>query len=85
MAEKKAIRTQLTGSIVSISGKNTIKVKVESKYPHPIYEKIRTHHKSFLADVDLEKNELNVGDVVTIEATRPISKRKTWKFVAKVK
>lgn len=83
--KEQVIKKRLTGEVVSISGTNTIKVRVESRYAHPIYEKILKKNKSFMADIDLAKEKIEVGDVVTIESVKPISKRKTWKFIEKVK
>ena len=70
---------KLTGSVVSSSSEKTITVKVERKVKHPLYGKyIRRSKKYHVHD---EKNAGQVGDVVTIAETVPISKLKTWKLV----
>ena len=70
---------KLTGSIVSSSSEKTITVKVERKVKHPLYGKYMRRSKKY--HVHDEKNEGQVGDIVTIAETVPISKLKTWKLV----
>ena len=70
---------KLTGSVVSSSSEKTITVKVERKVKHPLYGKYMRRSKKY--HVHDEKNEGQVGDVVTIAETVPISKLKTWKLV----
>jgi hypothetical protein len=43
---------------------------------HPIYKKFVTHSKKYAAHD--ENNSYRSGDVVRIEESRPISKRKCW-------
>ena len=70
---------KLTGSVVNSSSEKTITVKVERKVKHPLYGKyIRRSKKYHVHD---EKNAGQVGDVVTIAETVPISKLKTWKLL----
>ena len=57
----------------------TIVVKVENRYPHPIYSKTLTKTKKYLAHDELE--ECNIGDQVLIEECRPLSKKKRSKLV----
>lgn len=79
--QQKKVRT-LTGKVVKISSANTIKVRVERKQPHPLYHKIVASHKNFLVDCSAEQLEqVQVGQVVEIGETTPISKRKSWKLV----
>lgn len=70
---------KLTGSVVSSSSEKTITVKVERKVKHPLYGKYMRRSKKY--HVHDEKNEGQVGDIVTIAETVPISKLKTWKLV----
>jgi small subunit ribosomal protein S17 len=78
---KVSLRKKLTGVVTKFSGANTVKVDVERKYPHSKYGKIVKTNKSYLVHVEGEIAEgLNKGDVVLIEETRPISKRKCWKL-----
>jgi small subunit ribosomal protein S17 len=56
----------------------SISVSIERLVRHPVYEKyIRRSTKLLAHD---ENNECNEGDVVIIESTRPISKRKSWRL-----
>lgn len=66
----------LRGKVVSDKADKTITVIVERKKKHKLYHKIINFTKKFLAHD--ESNEAKEGDVVLIEESRPISKRKTW-------
>jgi len=57
----------------------TITVAVERKVKHPIYGKFLKKTTKFHAHD--EKNECNVGDVVKIMESRPLSKTKRWRLV----
>lgn len=57
----------------------TISVKVERKLMHPIYGKFVKKSKKFLAHD--ETNMCQIGDVVRIMETRPLSKLKRWRLV----
>ena len=73
----KAPRT-LTGRVVSDKMNKSITVLVERKVEHPLYKKyIRRSSKIHAHD---ESNECHVGDVVSIEQCRPISKCKAWRL-----
>ncbi|WP_210395856.1 30S ribosomal protein S17 [Motiliproteus sediminis] len=74
MAETKT-RTA-TGRVVSDKMEKTITVLVERKEKHPIYGKyIKRSTKLHAHD---ENNECGIGDLVTVQETRPYSKSKTW-------
>lgn len=69
----------VTGKVVSDKMEKTITVLVERKEKHPIYGKyIKRSTKLRAHD---EKNECQVGDLVTIAESRPLSKTKTWSLV----
>jgi small subunit ribosomal protein S17 len=57
----------------------TISVQVERRLRHPIYGKFIKKSKKFMAHD--ESNACNVGDLVRISETRPLSKRKRWRLV----
>lgn len=64
------------GTVVSKSGKNTIVVEVQTYKQHSKYKKrFRVTSKFHAHD---EKEETNLGDIVTIYETRPLSKMKRW-------
>ncbi len=72
-------RRVLQGRIVSDKMDKTVTVLVERRYMHPIYKKyVRRTDKYAAHD---ENNAFRIGDVVSIEECRPISKRKTWTVV----
>ncbi|MEQ6291013.1 30S ribosomal protein S17 [Vogesella sp. GCM10023246] len=81
MSETKVVRT-LTGKVVSDKMDKTVTVLVERKVKHPIYGKVIRRSKKFHAHD--ENNEYNVGDVVVISETRPVSKTKAWAVTALV-
>ncbi|MCL4115575.1 UNVERIFIED_CONTAM: hypothetical protein GTU68_006560 [Idotea baltica] len=56
----------------------SITVSVERRLPHPIYGKFVKRSKKFMAHD--EKNECQIGDVVRITETRPMSKTKRWRL-----
>lgn len=68
------------GDVVRISGNKTIAVEVSVKVMHPKYRKQYT--QSMVYPVHDEKNIAVVGDKVSIEECRPISKRKRWRLVS---
>ena len=83
---KEEIKTkprEVIGNLVRISDK-TLKINVESKFRHPMYDKIIKTHKKYLADFD-GKEELTVGDEILIQECKPISAKKTWKFIKVIK
>ena len=64
------------GIVVSNKMEKTIVVKVESRFPHPIYSKTMTKTKKYLAHDEM--GECNIGDQVLVQESRPLSKRKRW-------
>jgi small subunit ribosomal protein S17 len=83
-AEKNSLETQERGSrktrvgtIVSNKMDKTVVVVVERRYAHPLYGKQVTRSKKYHAHD--ENNEYQVGDVVRIVETRPLSKLKRWR------
>lgn len=70
----------LSGKVVSNAMNKTIAVEIERLVKHPQYGKyIRRTTKLLAHD---EKNESRVGDRVTIQECRPLSRRKSWKLVS---
>jgi len=70
---------QQTGIVVSDKMQKTIVIKVENRYPHPIYSKTLIKTKKYLVHDELEKSKL--GDQVLVQECRPLSKRKRWKLL----
>ncbi|MDI3519771.1 MAG: small subunit ribosomal protein [Caldanaerobacter sp.] len=71
------------GTVVSNKMQKTIVVAVEDKFRHPLYGKIAKRTKKY--KVHDENNICNVGDVVKIMETRPLSKEKRWRLVEVIK
>ena len=65
----------ITGTVVSNKADKTIVINTTVRKTHPIYKKQYSQNTKYIAHD--EKNEANVGDVVEVVETRPISKRKT--------
>ena len=72
-----ATRT-LVGQVVSDKMDKTMTVLVERRVKHPLYKKyIRRSTKLHAHD---EENTCRVGDLVSIEPCRPMSKSKSWRL-----
>lgn len=73
------VRT-LSGRVVSNKMDKSVTVLVERFVKHPIYKKfVRKSTKIMAHD---EANECQIGDVVTIKESRPLSKRKAWALLS---
>jgi small subunit ribosomal protein S17 len=82
-AQPKSRRQQKVGSVVSNKMDKTIVVAVESLKKHRIYKRTYKQTKKFHAHD--EKNVCQVGDLVRIEESRPLSKMKRWRLVEIIK
>ena len=79
MTKKESMIREVTGVVISDKMHKSVVVKTERRVKHPIYGKYITRSTKLHAHD--EKNESNVGDLVTIRECRPISKTKTWTLV----
>ena len=70
---------QKIGIVISNKMQKTIIVKIENRYPHPIYSKTLVKTKKYV--VHDEGETCDIGDQVLVEECRPLSKRKRWKLV----
>ena len=68
----------VTGTVVSNKMDKTISVLIERTVKHPLYGKFMRRSTKLMAHD--ETNECNEGDVVIIEASRPLSKNKSWRL-----
>ena len=66
----------LQGVVVSDKQEKTLVVKVERRFTHPLLKKTVRKSKNYHAHV--ENKTQKVGDNVSIEETKPISKLKRW-------
>ena len=76
--ERNDRRTKV-GVVVSDKMDKTITVAVESDKRHPLYGKVYKTTKKFKAHD--ENNECNIGDIVEIMETRPLSATKRYRLV----
>jgi small subunit ribosomal protein S17 len=69
-------RKSMVGTVVSNKMDKTVVVVVERLARHPVYKKVVKLRKRFKAhDAD---NVCQMGDVVRIVESRPLSKEKRW-------
>lgn len=79
MSEQEMNTRTVTGRVVSDKMDKTITVLVERRVAHPIYGKyVKRTTKLHAHD---EGNESKMGDTVSIEECRPLSKSKSWRLV----
>lgn len=69
----------LQGTVVSDKNDKTVVVKVERRFMHPLFKKTVRRTKNYKAHD--AANVKKVGDQVSIEECRPISKDKRWVVV----
>ncbi|MEZ4887364.1 MAG: 30S ribosomal protein S17 [Chitinophagales bacterium] len=79
MSQERNLRKQRVGVVLSDKMQKTITVSIERKVQHPIYGKFIKKSKKYTAHD--EQNDCNIGDIVRIMETRPLSKRKRWRLV----
>jgi len=72
----------IKGIVTSLKQDKTAKVTVVRLWQHPLYKKSVKRSKSYACHY--ENIDLQVGDEVLIESTRPISKTKRFKVASKV-
>jgi len=77
--EKRNLRKERIGLVVSNKMDKSIAVKIERQFRHPVYGKFIKKANKFIAHD--ENNECNIGDTVRIMETRPLSKNKNWRLV----
>jgi small subunit ribosomal protein S17 len=79
MEDKRNLRKERIGVVVSNEMDKSIVVAEKRKMKHPIYGKFVNKTSKFMAHD--EKNECSIGDTVKIMETRPLSKNKCWRLV----
>lgn len=78
--EERGKRKVKKGRVLSNKMDKTVVVAVERTLRHPRYGKVITRTKKIYAHNDLKP--VQVGDLVTVVETRPLSKLKRWRVVA---
>lgn len=76
---ERSLRKERTGLVISDKMDKSIVVEIERKVKHKVYGKYVKKRSRFSAHD--EKNDCNVGDMVRIMETRPLSKNKCWRLV----
>jgi small subunit ribosomal protein S17 len=79
MSEERNARKVQTGKVVSDKMDKTIVVAIETHKKHNLYHKRIKFTKKFKAHD--ENNTAQIGDIVKIMETRPLSKDKRWRLV----
>jgi small subunit ribosomal protein S17 len=74
-----AIRRRRVGRVLSNHGDKTIVVQVETFRRHRIYRKATRIRRKLMAH-DPE-NTCQIGDMVEVESSRPLSRRKRWRLI----
>lgn len=69
-------RRRLIGRVISDKMDKTVTVLLENRQPHPIYKKIVVSTKKVHAHD--ETNSVEVGSVVRIVESKPLSRTKRW-------
>jgi len=72
-------RKRARGVVKSDKMDNTVTVSIERLVKHPRYGKYVRRNSTFMAHNP--HDDAHVGDLVEIEMTRPLSRRKRWRVV----
>jgi small subunit ribosomal protein S17 len=65
-----------SGKVISNKMEKTVVVAVTRLFQHPVYKKTMKRVTKFKAHDEM--NKCNIGDMVKIVETRPLSKEKRW-------
>lgn len=69
----------LSGKVVSNKMEKTGVIAITTVKPHRLYGKVYKRTKKY--KFHDENNECNIGDLVEIEESRPVSKDKAWRLL----
>jgi len=75
---ERAFRKVRRGYVVSDKMQKTVVVEVEDRVKHPLYDKIIRQTSKVKAHD--EEDTANIGDLVLIMETRPLSATKRWRL-----
>ena len=81
MEEKKKNKKTLRGTVVSTKMQDTAVVAVNRYVKHPLYGTYRKVTKRYKVHCPDDGGSFSVGDAVTIESCRPISKEKRFQMI----
>jgi len=77
--KKQRNRKTLVGTVVSNKMEKTIVVRIERRKLHSLYKKYITRSKKIKAHD--EGNLCQIGDLVKVIESRPLSKEKRWRLL----
>ena len=77
--EVRTLRKTRTGLVTSNKMDKSITISIIRRVPHPVYKKYSKKTTKLMAHD--EKNECNIGDLVKVMETRPLSAKKRWRLV----
>ena len=77
--EERNLRKVMIGTVVSDKMDKTVVVAVETSVRHKVYKK--TVKRTYKLKAHDEENVCQVGDIVKVMETRPLSKDKRWRLV----
>ncbi len=81
--QKRNLRKTRVGLVISNKMAKTAVVEITTRVPHPKFRKIVKQSTKFYAHD--EEGKAQVGDLVRIMETRPLSKLKRWRLVEVLK
>ena len=81
--ERKPHKRVLTGVVVSNGGEQSVVISISQRKQHRLYKKYRTLTKKVMAHDP--GDDCQVGDLVRVIESRPLSKMKRWRLVEIVK
>lgn len=79
MENKRNLRKERVGIVVSNKMDKSIVLAVKRKVKHPMYGKFV--NKTTKLHAHDEENTCNIGDTVRVMETRPLSRTKSWRLV----
>lgn len=79
MSDERGQRKERVGRVIGNKMDKTVTIAVERRIQHPLYKKVLRRTKKYHAHD--EENTCNLGDLVRIRETRPLSKTKHWRMV----
>lgn len=74
--ETKKRKKELQGVVVSDKMTDTVVVRVERRFRHPVYKKFVRSSKKYKAHN--QGNDAKMGDTVLMIESRPLSREKRW-------
>ena len=81
--KNRGLRKTRVGVVVSNKMAKTAVIEAVTRVPHPKFRKIVKRSTKFYAHD--EENKAQIGDLVRIMETRPLSKLKRWRLVEVLK